>query len=492
MSAGAKLRVVDGYVRVSRVGDRDDLTSDRLQAESIQRETTSLGLELGEVFVDLDQSGGKEDRPGLSRALARVEAGASSGIMVTRLDRFSRDIGQALRLAERLERAGGSLYVIEEAADLKTPDGAFMVQVRLAVATHQRNISRQYLDKSKADAIARGVPVNPRLPPGVVSVLDGRGKRIGIEVEETKAVVVRELFARRVAGAGPTELAQLLEDAGIETSMGAKAWSKQAVYGLLRNRIYLGEIRQGEHVNPSALPPIVDRATWEAAQSGRSAARPGRRVVADTTYLLTGLARCASCGYAMQATRHSRGDRLYRCTVKHSSGRCPEPARIKADEAERLALAELRALAASTGPRAEVDDRGEALALLERSLSEAEAERDRWATDLEVREAFGEPAWLAGARERRDRAAQAASAVAAARAVLPVGPDIRLLADELDEMDAEDLRGALVASLDCIAIRSRRHDDRVHLFLRGAAPADLPRRGFNARPTLRPFALPGD
>jgi len=48
-------------------------------------------LKVGEVIIDLDESGGKWERPGLQKALARVEQGQSSGVIVAWLDRLSRD-----------------------------------------------------------------------------------------------------------------------------------------------------------------------------------------------------------------------------------------------------------------------------------------------------------------------------------------------------------------------------------------------------------------
>src|SRR5205823_1096435 len=101
---------------------------------------------------------------------------------------------------------GGDLYVIEEAVDFKSADGALMVQLRLAIATHQRRLANAYFEKSKADAIERGVPINPRLAPGLVAFTDRDGKRNGVKVDNRVAAIVREVFRRRVdERAGPAE-----------------------------------------------------------------------------------------------------------------------------------------------------------------------------------------------------------------------------------------------------------------------------------------------
>lgn len=35
---------------------------------------------------------------------------------------------------------------------------------------------------------------------------------------------------------------------------------------VLRSRVYLGELREAGYVNERAHPPLIDAATWEAAQ----------------------------------------------------------------------------------------------------------------------------------------------------------------------------------------------------------------------------------
>jgi len=172
------------YDRADRPSSQLDRGRDGVvEARRIEREAARLGLHLNSVVEDLDQSGGREDRPGLSAIIERIEEGTVGGLMVTRLDRFSRDLVQALRLAARIEEAGGRLYVIEEAVDLRSPDGALMVQLPLAIATHQRRLANAYFDKSKADAVERGVPIQPRLAPGIVAVRNADGKRVGVEVD---------------------------------------------------------------------------------------------------------------------------------------------------------------------------------------------------------------------------------------------------------------------------------------------------------------------
>ena len=78
------------------------------------------------VHEDLDQSGGKLDRPGLNALLARIRAGETDGVIVSKLDRLSRlGVVDALRLVEEITEAGGSIAAVDLGIDPTTPFGEF-------------------------------------------------------------------------------------------------------------------------------------------------------------------------------------------------------------------------------------------------------------------------------------------------------------------------------------------------------------------------------
>src|SRR4051794_23080688 len=101
---------VDLYLRVSRVGGREHLISPDEQERRARDLARERALTVGRVLTDLDESGGKWERPGLQRALQRVQAGESGGIIVAWLDRLSRDSEHAHRLVREISEAGGAIY----------------------------------------------------------------------------------------------------------------------------------------------------------------------------------------------------------------------------------------------------------------------------------------------------------------------------------------------------------------------------------------------
>jgi hypothetical protein len=90
--SNSALMVLDGYVRVSQVHGRSDerFMSPVVQREQIERWAQLRGALLGHVFEELDESGGRRDRPLLMQAVERVERGEPDGLVVAYLSHFGR------------------------------------------------------------------------------------------------------------------------------------------------------------------------------------------------------------------------------------------------------------------------------------------------------------------------------------------------------------------------------------------------------------------
>src|SRR6186997_1399396 len=99
---------IDIYVRVSRVGGRDgdSFISPAVQEEQARYGLLAKGLAVGEVFTDLDQSGGKMDRPAFNEVMQRIRDGQSGGVIVATLDRFARNTVGLLEAVNEIEKHG--------------------------------------------------------------------------------------------------------------------------------------------------------------------------------------------------------------------------------------------------------------------------------------------------------------------------------------------------------------------------------------------------
>ena len=475
-------RPVDIYVRVSRKGARENLIAPEDQEREARRFAEAEGIRLsGVVLEDIDKSGGTLERPGLREARSRVEEGASGGIIVAYLSRLSRETRQGLALLEEITAAGGAVYA-PNLPDYTTADGKMLTTIQLAVDTGYRERKGEELERAKENAIANGVPIVTR--PAVGYRRRSKDDR-RLAPDPDVAPLVHEVFERRAAGEGPAALGAFLTENGVKTSQGSKTWSKAAIYNLLRNRVYLGELAYGRDrrfVNATAHEPLVDVALWQAAQ-GNGARRLAPARSEASPFLVTGLARCAGCRYCLQATRTSRGVRIYRCGRTHSGGVCPNPTRVKAEPVERAAVAAFWAITDDLEAEGRHDDSG-LVAQFAAELEHAEQTLAQFLS-VEVQEAIGDTAeYAAGLRERRqarDTAVERRNQAQAERASVNALPDRDTLRAAWERMDTQERRELLALRFDCLAIS---RDGSIVAYPAGTAPSDLPRRGFDHCPRL--------
>jgi hypothetical protein len=91
-------------------------------------------------------------------------------------------------------------------------------------------------------------------------------------VNEAEAATVRHIFTRYRELGNVRLLKEELDRNGIRSKVrvskdgvesGGQAFSRGALYTLLRNPIYVGEIRHKGVCHPGQHAPIVDRAMWD-------------------------------------------------------------------------------------------------------------------------------------------------------------------------------------------------------------------------------------
>lgn len=469
---------VDIYTRASRAGDGSTTHEDQeRQARDFAR---SHGLTIGRVLKDgTKSSSGTLERPVLQEALRRVRAGESSGVVVAYLSRASRDTRQGLELLETISHAGGAVYA-PNLPDYTTADGRMLTTIQLAIDTGYRDKKGEELERRKKESIENGIPVHTRPAVGLRARRDKR-----LEHNPRTAPFVREVFELRAQNEGPAALGQFLESQGVKTSQGSRTWSKPAVYGLISNPIYMGVLRYGRddrYVNPNAVEPIVDAATWHAAQ------HPNRRPLApakskESTWLLSGILRCSACRYCMQGTTTSRGKRIYRCTRTHAGGVCPEPARLDADTVEPVAVGAFWTLTADIEAEGARDAGGE-LVGLEEVLDRAER-RLAQLEDPQAQDALGERylTVFRQRREERDRAAQELGRARAGADTTAALPSMETLRGAWERMSVQDRRELLSLRFHCLALGR----DRSLVVYPAGADVELPHRGFRRAPLLQPF-----
>jgi site-specific DNA recombinase len=178
-------------------------------------------------------------------------------------------------------------------------------------------------------------------------------------VNREEAKRVRAIFEAYLAEGCVSNLQIYLERKGIRSKKrlsktgnvsGDKAFSRGALYTMLQNRVYLGEITHKGTSYPGQHPAIIDRALWDRAQLELKDNVQGerRRPRATSTSLLMGLLydEASNLFTPSHATKKGRRYRYYvsRSLIKGRTKDQTAPVRLPAEEIEELVLLQLSAL----------------------------------------------------------------------------------------------------------------------------------------------------
>ena len=195
-----------------------------------------------------------------------------------------------------------------------------------------------------------------------VEVLSPEGKRLHVvrRINPQQAAVVRRIFEMCASGMGLTRIAKTFNAQGVQPPRHADGWAPSAIRAVALYRpLYQGQLVWGKHQKvmrggtkklrrrpesewlrlETPELQIVSSETWAAAHARLERARTtfvrspasGRLLVGrpavhdfDSPYLLSGIAKCASCGGSLVGiTRDFKRTRkaLYGCDRYHKRGR---------------------------------------------------------------------------------------------------------------------------------------------------------------------------
>lgn len=140
---GANRRVV-AYVRVSTEQQADKGHSLEAQKEKLAQYASLHDLEIVAFDADAGVSASSLDRPGLQKALSRLEAFEASGLLVVKLDRLTRSVRDLCNLVDTYFRDGEhSLRSVNESIDTSSASGRMTLSILTVVSQWEREAAAE-------------------------------------------------------------------------------------------------------------------------------------------------------------------------------------------------------------------------------------------------------------------------------------------------------------------------------------------------------------
>jgi site-specific DNA recombinase len=247
------------------------------------------------MYDDGGFSGGTTERPALKRLIADIEAGDIDVVVVYKVDRLTRALSDFAKLVEVFDRRGVSFVSITQQFNTTTSMGRLTLNVLLSFAQFEREVTGERIRDKIAASKKKGMWMG-----GLPSLgYDVQNRKL--IVNEKEALTVLHIFRRYVQLRSVRALQAELNDVGIRskrrkladgTDYGGQKLSRGALYLMLQNRIYRGEITHKGNAYPGEHPAIVEKALWDEVQAALTENRVNRAAGSDAKQpsLLAGMA----------------------------------------------------------------------------------------------------------------------------------------------------------------------------------------------------------
>ena len=224
---------------------------------------------LPSIYDDGGISGGTMERPALQRLLADIAAGRIDTVVVYKVDRLTRSLSDFARIVDVFDAAGVSFVSVTQQFNTTTSMGRLTLNMLLSFAQFEREVTGERIRDKVAASKRKGMWMGGVLPIGY----DVQNRKLVVNEEEAKTV--RHIFTRYLALGSVQALKEELTASGIVSKRrvnrhgresGGVPFARGALYCLLQNRIYIGEIVHKEQSFPGEHAAIVGEALWQEVQ----------------------------------------------------------------------------------------------------------------------------------------------------------------------------------------------------------------------------------
>jgi len=329
--------------------DFNSLHAQREACEAFIKSQAGEGWRLIKTrYDDGGLSGATMERPALQRLMADIDQGLVDAVVVYKVDRLTRSLTDFARMVESFDAHGVSFVAVTQQFNTTTSMGRLTLNVLLSFAQFEREVTGERIRDKIAASKRKGIWMGGLVPLGY----DVRERQL--VVNETEAATVRKIFNRYLELGSVRLLKEELDRDGVRSKRrvaengvesGGQSFSRGALYTLLGNPIYVGEIRHKGACHPGSHAPIVDRVTWDktAKRLRKHSSRFSVHASGATPSPLMGKLFDDN-GAGLTPSHSLKGDRRYRYYVSRNltkgvAGQARGGWRLPAAEMERIIAA---------------------------------------------------------------------------------------------------------------------------------------------------------
>jgi site-specific DNA recombinase len=291
-------------------------------------------------------SGGNMDRPGLVHLMEDIAAHRIDTVVVYKVDRLTRSLADFAKIVEAFDAQGVSFVSVTQQFNTTSSMGRLTLNILLSFAQFEREVTGERIRDKIAASKKKGMWMGGVLPLGY----DHRDRQLVVNPEEAK--LVKEIFTQYLRLGNVFDLKRYLDQRGLRSKVritaigkrhGGELFGRGALYHLLANPIYVGEISHKKQIHPGKHEAILGRKLWDEVQAKLKSNRQSlkTRTNAQSSSMLAGLLFDANgVPYTPQhSVKNGRRHRYYtsRATLRRAKEQ-PPITRIPATEIEKLVV----------------------------------------------------------------------------------------------------------------------------------------------------------
>lgn len=287
------------YARVSTDEQRKKDLSVPAQLKKLEEYCEENDLKIVGTYIDNGISAATiTKRKGFCKMLEELQQ--DDTILITRLDRMSRNVLDSNKLLEQFAPLNVAFKAIsEEDVDVTTADGKFMFDLKVSLAERERKKTSERIKDVFAYKLSRGELITGRLPRGYRRV-DNKAV-----IVEDDAKFVKDIYTTFEEVRQIRTITRLLNDK-YKISLTSKTYRR-----MLRKREYTGYYR-----DIKIYPPIITQDQFDRVQ--RILDGNTIKVTKQRTYIFAGLIKCNVCGMRLggSTTNGNSKDKkfkIYKC-----------------------------------------------------------------------------------------------------------------------------------------------------------------------------------
>lgn len=320
------------YTRVSTDRQAEEGFSLEAQQDILHSVLERKGLQLYRSYSDPGISGGSFKRPGIQAMIADMKAKKFDTILVHKLDRLSRNLGDLYSFIDMINKYDVRLIIAaqgSEEIDTRSPMGkAFLFFSGIWAQIYLENLREETL-KGLVTKAKKGGRHMSRPPLGY-----DFGENNELVVNEQESDLVKEVFRQFLKGTGRNKIAAHMNTYS-RMKEGGK-WDAKGIMNIITNHTYAGYnhfkpadwsedrriITEGTHT------PIVSREDFEKAQKYIERRSNNQMSKRSYMYAYSGIVKCGKCGsnYNGNSTKHKDVVyKSYRCHNNYLHKTCDSP-----------------------------------------------------------------------------------------------------------------------------------------------------------------------